>query len=127
MGFNRQEITVISENSSVEGELKASEAVIILGSFKGRIDSKTLEINPDGKVIASVEAVNITISGYFEGELVCHALLRIYKTATVKGKVAYGTLSVEPGSRIEAEVFQFESMDTKLVPFYTPKVQSENK
>jgi cytoskeletal protein CcmA (bactofilin family) len=54
-------------------------------------------------------------------------MLTINKTATLKGKVAYGTLSVELGSQIEAEVFQFESMDTKLVPFYTPKVQSENK
>lgn len=127
MRFNRQEITLISENSALEGELKASEGLIILGSFKGRIDSKTLEISPNGKVIGSVEAVNIAISGYFEGELVCHALLQIYKTATVKGKVAYGTLSVEAGSRIDAEVFEFASMDTKLVPFYTPRVQSEEK
>jgi cytoskeletal protein CcmA (bactofilin family) len=127
MRFRRQEITLISENSSLEGKLKASEGLIILGSFKGEIDSKTLEISLNGKVIGSVEAVNITISGYFEGELVCHALLTINKTATVKGKVAYGTLSVEPGSRIEAEIVQFESMDTKLVPFYTPRVQSEKK
>ena len=127
MRFRRQEITLISENSSLEGKLKASEGLIILGSFKGEIDSKTLEISLNGKVIGSVEAVNITISGYFEGELICHALLTINKTATVKGKVAYGTLSVEPGSRIEAEIVQFESMDTKLVPFYTPRVQSEKK
>ena len=127
MRFKRQEITLISENSSLEGKLKASEGLIILGSFKGEIESETLEITLNGKVIGSVEAVNITISGYFEGELVCHAFLTINKTATVKGKVAYGTLSVEPGSQIEAEVFQFESMETKLVPFYSPKVQSEKK
>lgn len=127
MRSKRQEITLILENSSLEGKLKACEDLIILGSVAGEIESKTLDIGPNGRVMGSVEAVNITISGYFEGELVCHALLTINKTATVKGKVAYGTLSVEPGSRIEAEVFQFESMDTNLVPFYTPRVQSEKK
>jgi len=127
MRSKQQEITLISENSSVEGELKGSEGLIILGSFKGDIESKTLEISLSGKVIGNVEAVNITISGYFEGELVCHSLLTITKAATVKGKVAYGTLSVEPGGLIEAEVFQFESMDTKLIPFYNPKAQSKRK
>jgi len=86
-----------------------------------------LEISLSGKVIGSVEAANITISGYFEGELVCHSLLTIAKTAKVKGKVAYGTLAVEPGGMIEAELFQFESMDTKLIPFYDPKRQSQKK
>jgi len=123
----KQEITLISENSSVEGELKASESLVLLGSFKGDLESKTLEIGLNGKVTGRVEAANITISSYFEGELVCHSLLTIAKTATVKGKVAYGTLSVEPGGLIEAELFQFESMDTKLIPFYDPKRQSEKK
>jgi len=117
MLFKRQEATIISENSSAEGKLKASESVILLGSFKGDIESKTLEIGP----------ANITISGYFEGELVCHSLLTISKAATVRGKVAYGTLAVEPGGLIEAELFQFESMDTKLIPFYNPKAKSKRK
>lgn len=128
MLFKRQELTLILENSKVEGKLKASEEdLIILGSFKGDIESKTLEIGLNGKVIGSVEAANVTISGYFEGELVCHSLLTITKAATVKGKVAYGTLSVETGGLIEAELFQFESMDTKLIPFYDPKRQSKKK
>ena len=60
MRFNRQEITFIWENSSLEGKLKASEDLIILGSFEGEIESKILDIGPNAKVISSVEAVNIT-------------------------------------------------------------------
>ena len=127
MPSNRQGISLISEKSSAEGKIEASEGLIILGSFKGDIESKTLEIGTSGEVIGNVEAVNITISGYFEGELVCHSLLTVTKAATLKGKVAYGNLSVELGGQIEAEVFQFESMDTKLVPFYTPEDQSKTE
>ena len=127
MRSKKQKITLISENASIEGELKVAESLVLLGSFKGDLESKTLEIGLNAKVIGSVEAANITISGYFEGELVCHSLLTIAKTARVKGKVAYGTLSVEPGGLIEAELFQFESMDTKLIPFYDPKRKSKRK
>jgi len=127
MRSKKQKITLISEDASIEGELKVAESLVLLGSFKGDLESKTLEIGLNAKVIGSVEAANITISGYFKGELVCHSLLTIAKTARVKGKVAYGTLSVEPGGLIEAELFQFESMDTKLIPFYDPKRKSKRK
>ena len=127
MAIKTKKITLISEDANIEGELKVSESLVLLGSFKGDIESKTLEIGLNAKVIGSVEAAKINISGYFEGELVCHSLLTIAKTAKVKGKVAYGTLSVEPGGMIEAELFQFESMDTKLIPFYNPKEQSKKE
>ena len=127
MRSKKQKITLISEDASIEGELKVAESLVLLGSFKGDLESKTLEIGLNAKVIGSVEAANITISGYFEGELVCHSLLTIAKTARVKGKVAYGTLSVEPGGLIEAELLQFESMDNKLIPFYDPKRKSKRK
>jgi cytoskeletal protein CcmA (bactofilin family) len=127
MRSKKQKITLISEDASIEGELKVSESLVLLGSFKGDIESKTLEIGLNAKVIGSVEAVNINISGHFEGELVCHSLLTITKAATVRGRVAYGTLSIESGGLIEAELFQSESMDTKLIPFYNPKEQSKRK
>lgn len=122
-----QKITLISEDCSIKGKLKVSEGLIILGSFEGDIESKTLEISLNGKVTGSAEAVNINISGYFEGELICHSLLTIAKTATVRGRVAYGTLTLESGGLVEAELFQFESMDTKLIPFYDPKRQSKKE
>ena len=58
---------------------------------------------------------------YFEGELACSDLLTIAKTGTVKGKLAYGALSVELGGLLEAEIFQLESTDTKLIPFERKK------
>jgi cytoskeletal protein CcmA (bactofilin family) len=120
-----KEITVISETSDIEGKLKMPGKVMILGSFTGSINSSSLEIFKNGKALGTIEAENVIIAGYFEGELACSGLLTIATTATVKGKVAYRTLSVEPGGLIEAQVFQFESMDTKLVPFHPKGVHSD--
>ncbi len=98
---------------------------MILGSFTGSISSNILEIYKDGKAVGTIEAENVIIAGYFEGELACSGLLTIARTGTVKGRVAYGNLLVELGGLLEAEVFQLESRDTKLVPFHPKGVHSD--
>ena len=125
MKTKTKDITIISEKSDIEGKLKMPGKVMILGSFTGSINSSTLEIFKNGKALGTIEAENVIIAGYFEGELACSGLLTITKTATVKGRVAYGTLLVELGGLLEAEVFQSESTDTKLVPFHPKGVHSD--
>jgi cytoskeletal protein CcmA (bactofilin family) len=125
MRIKSEDITIISETSSLKGELKMPGNVIIMGAFTGSIISRTLEIFKDGKAFGSIAAENVTIAGYFEGELACSGLLTIAKTGTVKGKLAYGALSVELGGLLEAEIFQLESTDTKLIPFERKKPHTE--
>ena len=125
MRIKSEDITIISETSSLKGELKMPGNVIIMGSFTGSIISSVLEIFKDGKAFGSIEAENVTIAGYFEGELACSGLLTIAKTGTVKGRLAYGALSVELGGLLEAEIFQLESTDTKLIPFDRKKPHTE--
>ena len=125
MRTKTKDITIISEESDIEGKLKMPGKVMILGSFTGSINSSTLEIFKNAKALGTIEAENVIIAGYFEGELACSGLLTITKTATVKGRVAYGTLSVELGGLLEAEVFQLESTATKLVPFHPKGVHSD--
>jgi len=125
MRIKPEDITIISETSSLKGKLKMPGNVIILGSFTGSIISRTLEIFEGGKAFGSIEAENVTIAGYFEGEMACSGLLKIAKTGTVKGRVAYGTLSVELGGLLDAEFCQLESKDTKVISFDCKKPHSE--
>lgn len=120
-----KDITVISEKSDIEGKLNMPGKVMILGSFTGSINCSTLEIYKDGKVVGTIEAEDVIIAGYVEGELACSGLLTIAKTGAVKGRVAYGNLLVELGGLLEAEVFQLESRDTKLVPFHPKGVHTD--
>ena len=125
MLFKSAEIAVISDKARFEGRLETPGTLTIFGSFTGRINSGTLEIGKDGKTLGSVEAESVTIAGYFEGEIACYGLLKIAKTGTVRGRVAYGSLSVELGGLLDAEVFQLESMDKKLIPFHPQKVKTK--
>ena len=125
MRIKSEDITIISETSSLEGKLEVAGSVIIQGSFKGSITSRTLEIFKDGKAFGIIEAENVTIAGYFEGELVCSGLLAIAEPGIVKGRVAYGALSVELGGLLDAEIFRLESTETKLIPFDRKKPHIE--
>lgn len=120
-----KDITIISEKSEIEGKLKMPGRVMILGSFTGGMNCRVLEIFKDGKAVGTIEAGEVIIAGYFEGELACSGLLTIAKTGTVKGRVAYGSLLVELGGLLDAEVFQLESRDTKLVPFHPKGIHSD--
>jgi cytoskeletal protein CcmA (bactofilin family) len=125
MRSKTKDITIISEKSDIEGKLKMPGKVMILGSFTGGINCNSLEIFKDGKAVGSIEAETVIVAGYFEGELTCSGLLTIAKTGKVKGRVAYGNLAVELGGLLDAEVFQLESQDTKLVPFHPKGVHSD--
>ncbi|MDH3559154.1 MAG: polymer-forming cytoskeletal protein [Deltaproteobacteria bacterium] len=125
MGIKSEDITIISEASSLEGKLEVQGNVLIQGSFRGGIISRTLEIFKDAKVIGNIEAEDVTIAGYFEGELACSGLLTVAESGTVKGRVAYVALSVERGGLLDAEIFQLESTDTKLIPFDSKKPHTE--
>lgn len=120
-----KDITIISEKSEIEGKLKMPGRVMILGSFTGGMNCRALEIFKDGKAVGTIEADEVIIAGYFEGELACSGLLTIAQTGTVKGRVAYGNLLVELGGLLDAEVFQLESRDTKLVPFHPKGIHSD--
>ena len=125
MGIKSEDITIISEASSLEGKLEVPGNVLIQGSFKGSIISRTLEIFKNANVIGNIEAEDVTIAGYFEGEMACSGLLTIVESGTVKGSVAYVALSVERGGLLDAEIFQLECTDTKLIPLDRKKPHTE--
>jgi len=125
MLFKSVEIAVISEKAKLEGRLETTGTLTVFGSYRGRIKCGTLEIGKDGKILGSVEAENVTIAGYFEGELVCYGPLTIAKRGTVRGRIAYGSLSLENNGLLDAEVFQLESTDKKLITFHSQKAKTE--
>jgi cytoskeletal protein CcmA (bactofilin family) len=121
MGIKSEDITIISEKSSLEGKLEVLGDVLIQGSFKGSIISRTLELFENAQVIGNIEAEDVTIAGYFEGDIACSGLLTVTKTGTVRGRLAYGAVSVEFGGLLDAKIFQLESRDSKLIPFHRSK------
>ena len=113
-----KELTIIPENTKLEGGIEAAGRVLVIGSFTGTMKANALEVFKGGSVNATVEVEDAVIGGEFEGEMVCNAKLLITSKAVVKGRLLYGgSLRVEFGGLIDASVSKLESEDTKLLAF----------
>ena len=112
---NSERISILGENCRLNGNMEAPSKVILCGNFEGTISCSTLETEVDSKVSAKIIAGDVVISGFFEGEIVCHNVLTVARTGRVFGKVSYGILTVEPGGIIEGNTSKLESRDNKVL------------
>lgn len=112
---NSERISILGENCRLNGNMEAPSKVILCGNFEGTISCNTLETEVDSKVSAKIIAGDVIISGFFEGEIVCHNVLTVARTGRVFGKVSYGILTVEPGGIIEGNTSKLESRDNKVL------------
>ena len=112
-----KEMTIIPENTKLEGRIEATGRVLVVGSFTGTMKVNALEVSKGGSVNATVEAEDAVIGGEFNGEMVCKAELLITSKGVVKGKLLYRSLRIESGGSIDATVSKLESKEAKLLPF----------
>jgi len=112
---NNERISILGENCRLNGNIETASKVILCGNFEGTISCNTLETGVDSKVSAKIIVGDVVISGFFEGEILCHNVLTVARTGRVFGKVSYGILTVEPGGIIEGNTSKLESRDKKVL------------
>ncbi|SHF99174.1 Polymer-forming protein [Flavobacterium segetis] len=71
----------------------------LIGNFK---TTGKLVIGPAGNVIGDIICNNLDIEGKFSGNIQVAELLNVKATASIKGEVTVGKLSVEPGADFSA-------------------------
>ncbi len=94
-----QTINIISETTSIKGDIMAKGDVRIDGELIGNIDARgRLVIGPKGRLEGEVNCNNIEIAGYVKGKINVAELLTMKASAKIYGEIIAGKLSVEPGS-----------------------------
>jgi cytoskeletal protein CcmA (bactofilin family) len=112
-----ESLTIISESCKLEGNFETQGTMIVYGSLTGGIKCETLEIGKNGRINANVKADNVSIGGSFRGEIVCSGGLFIANTGKVRGRISYGSLSIEDGGQLEGYVAKkLGSENTELLP-----------
>lgn len=97
--LQNQAINIISEGTSIKGDISSTGDIRIDGTLKGNIQSKgRLVIGPKGKVEGEINCNNVEISGYIKGKIKVLELLNMKSSAKVYGEIVAGKLAVEPGS-----------------------------
>jgi cytoskeletal protein CcmA (bactofilin family) len=73
---------------------------VVNGKFDGAIDSKELEIQSDGVVSGTTQAVAISVLGRLNDSVHATSTLLIGSTGQVNGDISYGDLEVAKGGEI---------------------------
>lgn len=90
----------IGESLRFEGTLSGLEDVVVDGEVKGtiRLPEYSLTVGPNGRIIADIEARNLTVLGHITGNIVCLERMRLCDTGSIDGDVRAPRILIEDGA-----------------------------
>ena len=100
--------SLITENVSLEGDLKSDGDVQLDGAIRGDLAVGHLSIGETGQIEGAITAEAVEIRGRVAGTITARTV-KLYATARVDGDITHSQLSIEPGA-------QFAGRSVKLVP-----------
>jgi len=104
MDKSRDGMSIIDEGLAVEGKITVRGNLVIKGEVQGTIEGDSVVIAKEGRVAATVRVASITIAGSFDGDVTVDGDFVLLASGSCTGKVRCGTLTVEKGSLLNAEI-----------------------
>ena len=96
--------TIIQADAIIRGSVRYGRRVDVLGYVEGDIAAETLVIAESGRVFGRARADVARVDGELQGEVTVKSLLEISRTGRVNGHVLYGSMVLEPGGDLSADV-----------------------
>lgn len=96
---NEQYPTILGTDARFKGELSFDKGVRVEGTFEGQINSKgSLHVAEGAKIMADIEAANVTIEGECKGNLTVSEKLHLMATARLEGDLKTNRLEIADGA-----------------------------
>ena len=104
-GERKEAKLVVGPDIKLKGvEISDCDTLIVEGRVEATLDSRVLEITPNGVFQGTIAVDNAEIHGRFEGELTVRKQLVIYGAGKVSGKIRYAKIKVEEGAELSGEI-----------------------
>lgn len=102
----KRSVSVIGPTLRFKGELSANEDLVIEGRIEGTIahQDKNLTIGKQGKVAADIHAKIVEIHGEVEGDVRGDEIVKLHRTAVVRGNINSPRLVLEDGANFSGSV-----------------------
>ena len=102
----KRKVSVIGPTLKFKGELSANEDLIIEGEIEGTIahQDKNLTVGREGRVRADINARTVEIFGSVEGDIRGDDVVKLAKTADVKGNVFCSRIVMEDGAKFSGSI-----------------------
>ena len=89
-------------------EVSDCDTLVVEGRIEATLDSRVLQIAPNGTFCGTVAVDTAEIHGKLEGELTVRKQLVIHSTGKVTGKIRYAKIKVEEGAELAGEISMME-------------------
>ena len=98
--------TVLGRSLVAQGQLSATEDLLIEGQFQGNItlDDHCLTVGAEGNVKAEIQARQIVVMGSVTGNLNAREKVDIRRTGHVVGDLKAGTVAIEEGAYFKGSI-----------------------
>ncbi|CAN2046534.1 Protein containing DUF583 [Candidatus Magnetomoraceae bacterium gMMP-1] len=104
MSNKTDSLSIIDSGLIIEGNVHSVGKLIIKGTLKGNLEGETIIISKEGKVLADLNVGDITVGGFFDGNLNVSGILKVLSTGQCVGKICCRDMVVENGSILNANV-----------------------
>jgi cytoskeletal protein CcmA (bactofilin family) len=98
--------TVIGKSVTIRGELSGKEDLYMDGTVEGTITlaGSRLTVGPNAHVMADLDAHDVVVYGFVEGNIRATGRIELRESAVVKGDIAAARLSIEENASIKGRV-----------------------
>ncbi len=97
--------TSVDASTELEGRLRCKETLRIDGQIRGEIEcDKTVLVGEGARVLASITADEVQISGIVEGDIIARRKITLARTAAVKGDLTTPGIVIEEGAKLQGRI-----------------------
>ena len=122
----RRKTSVIGPTLKFKGELSANEDLIIEGEISGTIahQDKNLTVGKEGRVKADINARTVEIYGRVEGDIHGEDVVKLAKSADVKGNIYCARIIMEDGAQFSGSIGMSQKKKAPSKPTSLPIAES---
>jgi cytoskeletal protein CcmA (bactofilin family) len=125
----RRKTSVIGPTLKIRGELSANEDLIIEGDIEGTIahQDKNLTVGKEGRVKADINARTVEIYGKVEGDIHGEDIVKLAKSANVKGNIFCARIILEDGAQFSGRIDMSQKKKAPSKPTSLPIAESNKQ
>lgn len=94
----------VGADTTVTADIRGCRRLDVAGYVEGDVIADELIVHEGGQVFGTVRAGSADIRGILQGATLIRNLIKIRSTADVRGNLQYGSMSLEAGGQLTAEV-----------------------
>ena len=95
---------MIGADLFIKGEVRNGREVHVQGLIDGALTAEHVVVFPGGRLFGTLVADSAEINGELQGHVLVRKLIRIGATGAVRGDVRYGSIVMDPGAELSADM-----------------------